>query len=972
MKKTSSKEKLKGNKKVTSSKMPNQNDFPIVGIGASAGGLEALEQFFKNVPDACGMAFVVIQHLDPNSKGMMLELIQRFTTMKVFTATDRITVKVNSIYIIPPNKNMAILNGSLHLFDPIAKHGLRLPIDYFLSSLADDRQDKSIGVILSGMGSDGSMGLKSIKEKEGFALVQSPSTAKFDSMPQSAIQQVAVDIVAPAIELPEKLLTILKRTWPKSGQFKVTEDESSIDKIIIQLRNRTGNDFSQYKKSTLYRRVERRMGIHLINKISDYVRYIQENPIEAEILFKELLIGVTAFFRDTAVWKHLKDSILPDTLTHMADRHVLRVWIPACSTGEEAYSFAIIFKEVVKKLNIENRISIQIFATDIDPQAVEHARKAVFPLSIESTVSKERIDKFFIKERDQYKVHSEIREMIVFATHNVIKDPPFTKLDFLSCRNMLIYMEADLQKKLISLFHYSLIEKGVLILGNAESINSLGNLFTTIESKLRIYKSALTPIKSTELFGFSSLHAKLEPQINIKPQKMTSENLETLTDKLLLQQLSPAGAIVTHHGDILYIVGQTGNYLEPAVGKADMNIFSMAREGIRKVLPGAIRRATKNYEKIVLTNIKANNLAQLVTITIQQIENPQALKDKLLILFSDEPLQEKNSTSAKTSNQKGPEKVSELEQELVNVSEELQNTIEEMNTSQEELKSTNEELQSTNEELQSTNEELTTSKEEMQSLNEELQTTNMELQSKMEDSMRISNDMNNLLNSGEIATLFLDKQFKIRHFTPAATKLFRLIPSDIGRLLTDLSTKLEYPTLLDDAQEVLRTLILSDKPIKSTNNGWLKVRIMPYRTFDDVIDGIVITLIDISIQRQLDLALSESQNAIRFFSKMESKVVIELSVDWKVIAFNTKAEQFFTMKRNDVISKDFFELTDEMSIDEKLKAGIKKSLNDNSSNTFKTNSKKNELKINWRAHKLYKTEGILSGFLITTENTHLD
>jgi two-component system CheB/CheR fusion protein len=967
MKKTSPKKPSKTNSKFTSSVKPDQSNFPVVGIGASAGGLEALEEFFKNMPKDCGLAFVIIQHLDPNSKGMMQELIQRITAMKVSTATDRIAIEVNSVYIIPPNKNMAILNGSLHLFEPVAKHGLRLPIDFFFNSLADDRQGESIGIILSGMGSDGSVGLKSIKENNGFALAQSPSSAKFDNMPQSAIAQVAVDVVAPVEALPEKLLALLKRAWSQPDQSKIEKDESAIEKIIIQVRNHTGSDFSQYKKNTLYRRVERRMGIHRLHKVSDYVRYIQENPIEAEILFKEILIGVTAFFRDKAVWNQLQERILPDTITRLTDKQVLRVWIPACSTGEEAYSFAIIFKEVVKRLKAENRISIQIFATDLDPQAIESARKAVYPLSIASTVSKERIDKFFFQEGDQYRVRGEIREMVVFAVHNLIKDPPFTKLDFLSCRNLLIYIEAALQIKLISLFHYSLLEKGVLILGNAETINSLSNLFTPIESKLRIYKSAKTVLENTDLLDFSNSQSIFKPLINIKPQEMSSENLETLTQKLLLQQLSPTGAVVTGHGDILYIVGSTGDYLEPAVGKADMNIFSMARDGIRNVLPGAMRRATKTFEKIVLKNIKVNNRAQLATVSIQQIETPEALQGNLLLLFGDEPIQKKKSTGSKVLNQESSMKVYELEQELTKVSQELQITVEEMQTTQEELKSTNEEVQSTNEELQSANEELTTSKEEMQSLNEELQTTNIELQRKMDDSVRISNDMNNLLNSGEIATLFLDKTFQIRHFTPAATKLFKLIPTDVGRLLTDLSTSLDYPSMLDDAQEVLRTLTLSDKAIQATENRWLKVRIMPYRTFDDVIDGIVITFTDISIEKQLDLALAESQNAIRFFSNTQSKVVLELSVDWKIRNLNTEAELFFGMKRTEVIGKEFFDFSSIMPFEEKLKVKIKKSLRDNTSNTFETKIK--QLQVKWSAHKLYKNEGLLSGFLIKTENT---
>ena len=519
--------------------------FPVVGLGASAGGLEALEQFFTNMPKDSGMAFVVIQHLDPNRKGMMPEILQRDTEMKVITVTDQLRIKPNCIYVIPPNKSMSILNGALHLFEPIETHGLRLPVDFFFRSLALDLKEQSFGIILSGMGSDGSLGLKAIKDKGGIVMVQEPNSAKFDSMPRNAIEAVIPDFSVPANELPLKLLSLDKISTRKKVVPKSKTDASSLEKIIILLRIQTGNDFSQYKKTTLYRRIERRMDIHSFSKIGSYVTYLQKNPPEIEILFKELLIGVTNFFRDGAVWEHLKNKVLPSMFAELQQNQILRAWVPACSTGEEAYSLAIVIKEVIEKTKLDKNFTLQIFATDLDSGAIEQARKGIYPTSIASDVSATRLNRFFVKTDNQYRVNAEIRKMVVFATHNVIKDPPFTKLDILSCRNMLIYMDADLQKKLLSLFHYSLNQKGILILGSAETNSNMKEFYTTLDSKLRIYQSTGLP-KKEELFNFPSAFSTTK--MNLKKPQTKAENLdniEALANDLLLQQFSPASTVVT-------------------------------------------------------------------------------------------------------------------------------------------------------------------------------------------------------------------------------------------------------------------------------------------------------------------------------------------------------------------------------------------------------------------------------------------
>jgi two-component system, chemotaxis family, CheB/CheR fusion protein len=902
--------------------------FPIVCIGASAGGLEALEQFLGNVPADSGLAYVVIQHLDPTQKGMLPELLQRVTAMKVLQVKDRMPIKTDCVYVIPPNTSMSILKGVLHLFEPIEARGLRLPIDFFMRSLADDQLENSIGVVLSGMGSDGTIGLRAIKEKGGLVLVQDPATAKYDSMPRNAIDSVIADIVAPANVLPVMLIDFFKHIpIVKSNlESEISRDKSSLEKIIILLRTYTGNDFSLYKKNTVYRRIERRMTVHKIEKITTYVHFLQENPKEANILFKELMIGVTNFFRDAPVWEKLKESIIPDILNNLPEGTVLRAWVPGCSTGEEAYSLAMVFKESLEKIKSKEGFSLQIFATDLDNEAIETARRAIFPSNIISDVSVSRLARFFNKTEEGYRVNTEIREMVVFANHNIIMHPPFTKIDILSCRNLLIYMDPELQKKIFGLFYYSINTEGYMILGSAETLGTQSALFTTIDSKLKIFKRAITTI-APELFDFPSSFSKVRAGGTEKPvPAKVTQNIQTLTDQFLIQHFSPAGVLVNETGDIVYISGHTGKYLEPAVGKANMNIFAMLREGLREEFPNAFRKTIIKKEKVVIQHQKvgADGNMQTVNIIIQWIDKPEPLNGYVIVLFVDTPdvpgIDRRIIKGKKTLESIRQQ---ELETELQHAREEMQSTLEEMQTSQEELKSTNEELQSTNEELQSTNEELTTSKEEMQSLNEELQTVNAELQSKVEDFSRVNNDMKNLLNSTDIATLFLDKELNIRRYTNQATKIFKLIKGDIGRPFTDLVSQLQYPELADDAMEVLRTLVFIQKQIPARDNKWFSIRIMPYRTFDDRIDGLVITFINLSELKQVELKLHETEQMNRSLLNKFSGAVVKLSNEGNIQEFNPGAEKLFGRHRKDVLDNYFYQ----MFIPEKVRKKSEKAMN---------------------------------------------
>ena len=834
--------------------------FPIVGIGASAGGLEALELFFENMPIDSGMAFVVIQHLDPNHAGIMPELLQRITPMTVEQAKDRMKVKANCVYVIPPNKSMSILNGALHLFEPIETRGLRLPIDIFFRSLADDRREKSIGIILSGMGSDGSLGLKAIKEAQGVVLVQDPATSKFDGMPRSAVEAVIADVVAAAEELPRRLIEFLKYVPVANAEPELDNKyKSNIDKIIILLREQSGHDFSLYKKNTLFRRIERRKGIHQIEKVQNYIRFLQENPAELDTLFKELLIGVTSFFRDPAVWQVLRDEMLPQLFDEIPDGYMLRAWVPGCSTGEEAYSLAIVFKEAMANLNNHKHLSLQIFATDLDHDAIEIARRGYFHNNIVADVSAERLMKFFTIEGDGFMVNTLIREMVVFAPQNVIKDPPFTKLDLLTCRNMLIYMEPELQKKLMALFNYSLNQGGIMVLGTAETLGRSVEGFEEIDQRLKIFKRTVGPI-IPELIDFpSSFSRTVKGKGEAKQSLKVVDNIQFVADQLLLQRFAPASVLINDKGEILYITGKTGKYLEPPAGKANWNIHAMAREGLQQEIVGALRKAMQNFEPVIIHNLKIghNGGAYFVDVTLQRIEKPDSIKGMIIVVFNDvAAVVEDKTENIKLGKRISSAEYKNLEMKLQRSYEDLQSTREETQTSQEELKSTNEELQSTNEELQSTNEELTTSKEEMQSLNEELQTVNIELQTKVNDFVRANDDMKNLLNSTEIATLFLDKELNIRRYTDQAVNIIKLRHGDIGRPFTDLVSDLQYPDMGNHARQVLKTLSTIETSISTNDNRWYNVRIMPYRTSHDHIDGLVITFSDITMAKKLEIELN--------------------------------------------------------------------------------------------------------------------
>ena len=836
----------------------------IVGIGASAGGLEALEQFFEQLPPASGLAYVVVQHLDPTAKSLLAELLQRVTTMPVRNAAEMTRVQPDCVYVVPPNRELSVVDGVLKSAIPTEQRGMRLPINVLFSSLARDQGERAIVVILSGMGSDGALGLQAIKALGGLIAVQQPESAQFDSMPRSAIATGCADIVATPAELPARILGFIARAPDGSEPGTAaagTGDAPLADplqKIFRSLQLRTRHDFSLYKPSTLHRRIERRMAIHAIATPAMYADFLRENTQEIDLLFRELLIGVTSFFRDAAVWQQLADITLPELLGRRPRAQKLRAWIVGCSTGEEAYSLAMVFAEVLDRLPQYQDCSLQIFASDLSPDAIATARRGQYPASISADVSADRLARFFSAHDGHYRVNKSIRDLVLFAQHDVILDPPFTRLDLLSCRNLMIYFDAALQRRLLPLFHYSLQPGGVLLLGSSETVGRFNRLFASIDTKLRLYLRQDHVSSGGPDFLVKSFPplSKVKKELPVSPSSVpaqTAESLQTAADYLLLQVHAPPAVVVNAAGDIVYISGHTGRYLEPAAGKANWNFHSMVREGLRLPLASALKQAATQREAVKLhgLQVEAPGGVQIVDVTVHAVTEPSVLKGMIMVVFRDVAA----VPAGRNRGKRRPAAEAAHAAELQQYRDEIQTLREETHASKEELQSANEELQSTNEELQSTNEELTTSKEEMQSMNEELQTINAEMQTKLDDLSLAQSDMRNLLNSTDIAMLFLDKNLNVRRYTDRASKIINLRESDIGRPLSDITTSLQYPSLHEDVLETVRTLIFSEKQILTSDSRWFSVRIMPYRRLDNVIDGAVITFVDITATKELESKL---------------------------------------------------------------------------------------------------------------------
>ncbi|HRG73861.1 MAG TPA: CheR family methyltransferase [Leptospiraceae bacterium] len=853
----------------------NTVDFPIVGIGASAGGLAAFEAFFSGMPPIVNpnMAFVIVQHLAPDHKSILTELIQRYTRMQVLEVEDGIKVKPNCAYIIPPNRDMTFLNGSLYLKEPSSPRGQRLPIDFFFRSLALDQKEKAICIVLSGNGNDGTIGVRAIKGEGGMAMAQNPETTEYDGMPRSAIATGLMDFISPAKSMPAELIQYVEHSFGKLPKMISSADTKELfDKIFALLKVQTSHDFSEYKPTTINRRIERRIAVHHIDSMENYFKYLQKTPLEVQMLYHDLLIGVTSFFRDTEIFRILENQIIPKIFANKQAGAVIRIWSTGCSTGEEPYSLAILFQEYLDRA--KQNFKLQIFATDIDSRAITIARTGSYSSNITLDVTPERLAQYFTFDESKaaYRISKSIRDMVVFSEQNIIKDPPFSKIDLISCRNLMIYMNGNLQKRIIPLFHYALNPEGILFLGNSETIGDFGDLFSVEDRKAKVYqrKEVFRNISQTMFGKFHSMPGLPAVNVSSHPEKLVTQTklpFKELTEKALLQQIAPNGALINAAGDILYLYGRAGVYLELPAGEfGTSNIIKLAKEGLKQDLMIALSKAANETSIVHRSGIYINieGSPKNISITIRPVlsEFSEGSSTPLFLVVLEEetiPVQkEKPYKFADDSSSDVNEYITQLKQELKTKEEFLQNLNEELETSNDNLKSFNEEMQSVNEELQSTNEELETSKEELQSVNEELATINTELQTKVTDLSRVNNDMNNLLAGTGIATIFLDLSLRILRFTPTAIKIINLIPTDVGRPVAHVvSNLIGYTTLVDDLQEVLDSLIQKQVEVQIQDDKWYTMRIQPYRTLENVIEGAVITFSEITERRIAEQKVKE-------------------------------------------------------------------------------------------------------------------
>ncbi|GAB3635135.1 chemotaxis protein CheB [Hymenobacter arcticus] len=841
--------------------------FAVVALCGSAGALEAFEKFFAHLPPLSGLALVVVVHRPaaPAHGEQLTQVLQRFTLLPVAEATDGLRVRPNHVYVIPADHDLSLLHGCLYLLKPTQPASRRQPIDFFLQTLAKDVGERAVCVICSGLGADGTVGLKLIMENFGMVMVQDPATAQFDAMPRAALATEFVDFMLPPERLPAQLLDYLVCPLGARPAARAAASPSqpghALQKIFLLIRSQTGHDFSFYKRNTVFRRIERRMNSHQIKDFTQYVRYLQENPGEVEQLFHELLIGVTKFFRDAEAFASLKALLRPLLAAKETDGPV-RVWAPGCSTGEEAYSLAMTLLECLDELKPDgHHLRLQIFATDISPGGIAFARAGLYRENITADVSPERLARFFQKTDDHYQIRKEVRDVVVFALHNLNKDAPFIKLDLLVCRNLLIYLSAELQKSLLPIFHYALNANGLLFLGPSENITGYQDLFQPLDVKWKISRRTSLPAALPHVLKFAfARQAPASPTTALMSASASANHRQTssfasLVQKKLLQAYAPPAVVIDAKGEILYVNGRIGKYLEPAPGLSGMNLFEMAREEPNFEISGAVHRATQTHQDVVVDNVRVRTDAgqQVLRLSVQH------LAGLLLVVFEDQPTPRRLRVAKSTPSPDGAprEALVALDKELQHTKHRLQTTVEEMESSLEELKSTNEELQSANEELQSTNEEAMTNKEEMQSLNEELMTLNMQYLAKTEELGQTANDMKNLLDATEIAIIFLDNDLVIKRFTPPVGRIISLVPADVGRPLAHFTSSLRYEHLLRDVQQVLDRLTVVETNIQTTRGEWYALRILPYRSLDNYTNGAVLTFTDITALKVLETRLQD-------------------------------------------------------------------------------------------------------------------
>ena len=871
---------------------------PIVGIGASAGGLGAFKTFFSRMPIDSGIAFVLVPHLDPTHRSLMDELLGRQTGMPVCEAEEGMKVECNHVYIIPPARYLTIREHTLHLSTPQESRGTQTAIDTFLRSLAQDQQERAIGIILSGTGSHGTPGLKEIKLAGGMVMAQEPTSAEYDQMPRNAIATGLVDYVLPPEQMPESLVNYVRQPYLYTAEQAETvadQDREQINRILAVLRSRSRHDFRGYRKNVLVRRIQRRMGLLHIGNFPAYLNHLREHTEEINALCKDLLIGVTNFFRDPDAFEILAQRVIPELVeSHVSnadDERPVRVWVPGCATGEEAYSIAILLIEQFRAMN--KPASIQIFASDIDEGSLDIARQGIYPDNVVADISPQRLQRFFVRTDDHhYQVSKQLRDAIVFAPQNLISDAPFSKLDLVSCRNLLIYILPEVQEKVISLFHFALNENGYLLLGPSESIGRAVDMFEPVSKKWRVYRRiglVRTARVEIPIVNAANRHSKL-PATGVEaqlPLKLTG-----LMQRALLEDYAPASVLVNRKYEILCFQGPTVNYLEFPSGEPTQNLMAMGRQGLQTRIRAACYRAIQQGQRVIDDEARVRRDDGYVpcTISVRPLDEPKQAEGLLLVTFEDRPEPVVPVREVRPESETGDAGlVQQLDYELKATREDLQGSIEELENSNEELKASNEEVMSMNEELQSTNEELETSKEEMQSLNEELSTLNQQLMDKVDDLDQANNDITNLMNSSEVATVFLDTELRIKRFTPPTEKLLNLLAGDVGRPFGDFAPRYHDANLLDDCRRVLETLRTIEKEVRTDNQRIYLRRILPYRSADNHIDGVVIMLIDITER----VAAEARSRLLATLLRNSNDAVTVQDFDGRITVWNHGAEQMY-------------------------------------------------------------------------------
>jgi two-component system CheB/CheR fusion protein len=887
--------------------------FPVVGIGASAGGLEAFTKLLEHLPPDTGMAFVLVQHLDPKHASMLSALLAKKTRMPVAEVMDGMAVEPNRIYVIPPNTNMAILNGALQLMPRTETRGRHMSIDYFFRSLAEDKGSRAVGVVLSGADSDGSMGLQAIKAEGGITFAQEERTAKYDGMPRSAIATGAVDFILSPEGIAKELLNFSSHPYlrpqrlPKGVEL-LPRAEDGLKKIFVLLRDSHQIDFTGYKQTTVKRRVIRRMALHKIERLEDYVRYLQGNSAEVTALYEDLLINVTNFFRDSETFEALKTTVYPQIVKNRPPGAPVRIWVTGCSTGEEAYSLAICWLEFLGGRG--KSVPVQIFATDLNDKSIDKARDGIYPENISLDVSSERLRRFFTKVDGGYRVNKTIRDMCVFARQNLIHDPPFSRIDLVCCRNVMIYLDSVVQRKLIPTFHYALNPTGFLMLGGSETIGAFSDLFAQNDKTHKLYarKSALAhPV-------FNFVHSDLEPNrvsISREVEGGKQFRVEKEADRIILEQYGPAGVLIKADREILQFRGHTGFYLEPAPGAASFDLLKMARPDLAPYLRAAIQEAQRQKLPVRRDGLQVKDNGQFRTVNLQVVPIPNSISEEgyLLVLFEDvssnrtepEPAPKPGGVKRQAKRRVENSYVTRVEEELVAAREYLRSEIARHQVTIDELNSANEEIQSSNEELQSINEEMETAKEELQATNEELGTVNDELQHRNNELTVINDDLINLLNSINIPIVMLDRDLRVRRFTSGARKTLNLIPSDVGRPIEDLKPRINVLSLEPLVTEVLDTLSVKEQEVQDLDGRWYVMRIHPYRTAGDKIDGAVLTLIDID-------EVKTARDYAEAIIETVREPLLALDEKLRVRTANQSFYQTFQVKREDTEGRLLYEL----------------------------------------------------------------